>query len=406
MKQTTLLFLAVSVFAGCTCQQTTDAGGGGGSATGGGSAAGGGTATGGGHATGGGSATGGGASTGGGTGTGGGTSDPNCHGFFLALGHGPSDGGTFARGISRDGLSVSGETDFGTGMEQALRWTADGGLRFLGRLPPNTGNSLGHAPSADGRLITGITNGQAYLWVDDGGMLGLGDLPGGLASSNGLAISADGIVIAGTANNAFGTCAASWSATGGWVDYGLTPDAGHNSALTGVTPDHQWFSGWQDQQAIRLRSDGGLDALGAVVNGVSFTTAWGISDDGATLTGIGNFQGEQVAVLWSADGGTVRLPNLISSGSGGANAISGDGTLIAGQAAIATGFVATLWDRDLTPTAVKQLLTTHGVTVPSGWVLVDATAITVNGKRVTVAGNGTLNGALLQDSWVAQYCLP
>jgi len=104
-----------------------------------------------------------------------------------------------AHGVSADGSVIVG---YGTGaanFPQAVRWTAQTGLRAL-----SSARSQATAVSADGRVIVGFFGSglvtQAFRWTADGGMVSLGDLPGGLFNSIAHDLSADGSVIVGSSD--------------------------------------------------------------------------------------------------------------------------------------------------------------------------------------------------------------
>src|SRR5262245_19354352 len=136
-------------------------------------------------------------------------------GGMVGLGVLPGEIENGADGVSADGSVVVGGGGpvavAGGGSAsgaQAFRWTQEGGLVGLGRLP---GDFYSHATgvSADGSLVIGFsreraeTSREAFRWTSESGMVGLGYLPGA-AASEARGVSSDGSVIVGS----------SWSPSG------------------------------------------------------------------------------------------------------------------------------------------------------------------------------------------------
>lgn len=86
-----------------------------------------------------------------------------------------------------------------------------------------------------------------------------------------------------------------------------------------------------------------------------------------------------------------------------AAAVDGDGALIVGRGESADGPEAAVWDTSLAIARVADFLAAHGVTVPAGWRLTEATGVTVMGSTISIAGNGT-NPSGDPEGWVARSC--
>ena len=106
-------------------------------------------------------------------------------------------GGTYsnAEGISADGAVVTGSSGSSSG-QRAFRWTAGGGMQNLGALTGFAVRSWGAALSADGTVVTGVSQGsgnvaRAFRWSEATGLQSLGVLGTG-SISMAKAISGDG----------------------------------------------------------------------------------------------------------------------------------------------------------------------------------------------------------------------
>ena len=190
-------------------------------------------------------------------------------GGMLALPGG--NGYAEARGISADGSTIVGSRSAALGSE-AFRWTNASGTLGLGIIPGGGGGFGGFASealdvSADGSTVVGVSAGvgrfnwgEAFRWTSDGGMVGLGDLPDGPTMSRATAVSGDGSTVVGFGESAEHTAAFIWDET----------------------------HGMRELQPVLVDL-----GLGASLAGWTLAEAYGISDDGLTIVGVGtNPQGE------------------------------------------------------------------------------------------------------------------
>jgi probable HAF family extracellular repeat protein len=132
--------------------------------------------------------------------------DRNATPLVLGKQH-PDDQSATVTALSQDGSIAVGTSVTATGVAQAFRWTAQGGMQLLAA--PGTVSMHASAMSADGSVIVGrmqVPGDTAFVWDAQNGVRRLADvlatdhgtaLPGWtLAAAN--AISADGSVIAGS----------------------------------------------------------------------------------------------------------------------------------------------------------------------------------------------------------------
>jgi probable HAF family extracellular repeat protein len=249
-------------------------------------------------------------------------------GGMAGLGYAPGDNNNAAGGVNSDGSVVVGvrESD-ASNFAQAFRWTAAAGMVALGTLPGDS-TSNANAVNADGSVAVGDSNGsgsliaQAFRWTAATGMVGLGALPGGLASTA-LGVSADGSTVVGSSVVSGFSRAFRWSA------------AGHRMVDLGVIAQG---SPLPDVDSIARAAN----ADGSVVVGTSYGFNGCFGNSG------------QVAFRWTAAAGMQNIEALLRNAGVinasfcllSANAVSADGTIIAGDGETSGGeleaWVATL----------------------------------------------------------------
>jgi probable HAF family extracellular repeat protein len=241
-------------------------------------------------------------------------------GGMAGLGFAPGDTNNAAGGVNSDGSVVVGvrESD-ASNFAQAFRWTAAAGMVALGTLPGDS-TSVANAVNADGSVVVGESDGsgslvtQAFRWTAATGMVGLGALPGGLASTA-LGVSADGSTVVGSNEVPGSLQAFRWTAAGGMVGLGVV--------VQDLTRD-------VDSIARAANADGSVVVGTSYGPNGSFDTAGSVAFRWTAAAGIQNIE----ALLRNAGviNGSIALVS--------ANAVSADGTIIAGDAEnFGTGFV-------------------------------------------------------------------
>jgi probable HAF family extracellular repeat protein len=87
--------------------------------------------------------------------------------------------GSFAYGVSGDGLVVVGNGTDHNGSPEAFRWTSDGGMVGIGDLPDGPAYSLAYGTNSDGSIVVGLGSTdvgfEAFRWTSGGGMQSLWD---------------------------------------------------------------------------------------------------------------------------------------------------------------------------------------------------------------------------------------
>ena len=128
--------------------------------------------------------------------------------------------------------------------------------------------------------------------------------------------------------------------------------------------------------------------LGTLGGGRSF--AFGVSANGAVVVGWAqNAAGRERAFRWTASGGMQDLGTLGGDRSG-ASGVSADGTVVVGWAENAAGY-----DRAFRWTAsggMEDLNTTYACLLTNGSVLIDANAISPDGRYIVGWGRNAATG--------------
>ena len=208
-----------------------------------------------------------------------------------------------AQAVSHDGSVVVGFGHAGHAFDRKpFAWTATGGMVQLEDPAGVMTHGQAFDVSADGAVVVGVGSGktepnQPFRWTAATGMVSLGDVPGGISYAIAWAISADGSTIVGSARTAFDSRDEMflWRDDTGFV----LPDTLHGeqfgSTAFDVSADGTIAVGYGVSGAMIWDAEHGMRALrdvlvgdhGLDLTGWSLGAAWGISDDGTTITGTG-----------------------------------------------------------------------------------------------------------------------
>lgn len=326
---------------------------------------------------------------------------PGLAGSFTPLGDYGGLTFTSAYAVSSDGAVVVGVGLY----NQAYRWTAATGPQPLPG--PDTGNYwVARAISGNGSLVVGngrsepsFSQTEIYVWdASTGTTTSLGDLPGGTSRGLGTAVSANGSVIAGTGSSASGTEAFRWTSATGLVGLGDLPGGSFNSQATGISDDGAVIIGVgtrenpdppqfvSRQEAFRWTEGSGLESLGDLEGGPIHSVAWDTNADGSVIVGESFAANGIRAFRWTATEGMVAIPGLAGYSSDRASAVSGNGSLIAGNSGrhIAdtsqTEFDAFIWTAELGAQRLLDVLVAQGATGLEGWRLTSVIDISPDGQ--------------------------
>src|SRR6516162_3410624 len=278
------------------------------------------------------------------------TSGSQC--FFQGLGFVPGGNQSFALGVNANGTVVVGFS-FGPNVpDQAFRWTAASGMVGLGSLPGFM-SSDARGVNADGKVVVGFSahdrppsQVQAFRWTAASGMVGLGFLPG-FMSSDARGVNADGTVVVG-----------------------FLAFSGPNEPF----------------QAFRWTAASGMVGLG-FLPGFMSSEARGVNADGKVVVGFGASPSEQ-AFRWTAASGMVGLGFLPGGNLSSAIGVNANGKVVVGAANDASGaFQAFRWTRATRmQSVVTLLLAAKVVTMDFGWQLTGANGVSADGT--VIAGDG------------------
>ena len=283
--------------------------------------------------------------------------------------------------------------------DEAFRWTASGGMQFLGDLPGGSFRSSAQGASADGSIVVGHSNyryddwpDEAFRWTASGGIQGLGFLPGG-DYSFAFDVSADGTVVVGWGNNISGYQRAfRWTETLGMQDMGALA---FNSYAYGISSDGSVVVGESNGEAFRWTQAGGMQGLGDLPGGFFVSQALDVSANGMVVIGFSYSASGIEAFRWTQPEGMVGLGSLPGLDVSYARATSGDGSIVVGNCTTDMGGdpSAFIWDLENGMQNLKDVLVDNYGLDLTGWTLYNATGISDDGSTIVGRGSG--------GSWVA-----
>lgn len=322
--------------------------------------------------------------------------------------------------FSEDGmtlvLSISDGTD-----DKAYRWTASGGLTFLGDLAGGRVQSTATGISQDGSAIVGrswssYSASDAYRWTEANKMVRLGNLPTGTGQSTAHSISGNGGVIVGyfTLPNGGGNRAFSWKSDVGYLSLGqLNPNGSSTatdtsedgSVVVGYALSNTVSSdGYYRNEAFRWTAEDGMIGLGDLWGYYFSSEAKAVSADGnvivgwsSTLSTCGGTCSRQTqhAFRWTEEQGMVDLGWIPgSSDYSNAFAVSADGSAIIGKSGSTSGYF--IWSEELGISDFANYLKANTDFDPTGWKLIPMAIIGGAGNftMVGIGQQGTSNPVL------------
>jgi probable HAF family extracellular repeat protein len=272
-------------------------------------------------------------------------------GGIVRLGFLPGGTKSNSSGISSDGSVIVGNGSISQeplgSSSVAFRWSAAGGMQHV---PNVEGANMCSAAgvSGDGLVVAGacLTAGNvAFRWTQQGGTIVFGRYGGGMsASSTARAISRDASVVVG-AGNPFIAGAMLWRAPAEPVFIGKLKADDSNAWATAVSSDGRVVVGMStDVNGVawpfRWTEAGGITQLSTSAGGISGSVPMDTSGDASRVVGFSITSGGESAFLWDAQRGLRPLADALAADYGltlsgwtlhRANAISDDGSVIAGQ---------------------------------------------------------------------------
>lgn len=212
------------------------------------------------------------------------------------------------------------------------------------------------------------------------------------AGSRGNDVSADGSVVAGNADDGFLLQALRWDATSGPVRLPEAPPSNRiaigvsddGATITGVTLLRDEASQITGREAFRWTAVEGVVPLGDLAGGALNSDAYAASADGSIVVGTGADAEGRKAVYWDAGGihpiGDVPGGTVETEATG----VSADGSLVAGYGVGALGVEAFWWTEAAGIVPLGEL--------PGGEVYSLANGVSADG-RVIVGASSDADGA-------------
>jgi hypothetical protein len=264
------------------------------------------------------------------------------------------------------------------------------------------------AISASGRYVAGSSldaqqREVATWWDADGNSHALGGLPGTDASA-GLLSAAYGVTdqpqVVGVGANGADTVAFSWTA-----EHGLQAlDAdGASSAAIGISDDGRHIFGWSAPSNATRRgvvwSDGRACCHSSTrAHSEEFV---GGNRAGTILLGVaGDDAHAQTPYRWSAEARGASA--ITATAAVKFTASSDDGDLLAGAAGSGGQRVAVVWTPTDGVVRLQDFLAARAIAIPTDWVLLAATAVSNDGRRL--GGFGLRDGRF--DSFIVDLSSP
>lgn len=297
--------------------------------------------------------------------------------------------------MSSDGTIVSGFSGYGY-KGHAFLWSPSASIQDLGTIGGYIGTSWAYGISGDGTAVVGRSNSdhgtRAFRWTNQRGMEDLGVLTGGYENPRSEARDAsfDGSVVVGSSGPLSGpTRAFIWESETGMRELPAPTSPWYSTAI-GVSSDGRVVAGTflpSDRHHACRWLDGVVEDLGSLYEN-SDSTASAISDDGRVVVGTDSLHSQ--GFRWTAETGMISL----GSGNSFAWSVSGDGEWIGGSQlgedqSGETILTAYLWNSTTGIVNLGEYLNSLGVDT-TGWEFFGVNAISSDGSAV--AGEGAFGG--------------
>lgn len=312
---------------------------------------------------------------------------------FIGIGWLPGDNFSQANAVSADGLVVVGLSKSSIGNTNAFRWSSGNGMKSLGQLQGGTFTNA-KAVSSDGAIIIGDANNQStsstiFRWSDITGIVQLQPiLSSTLCAAGG--VSGDGKTIVGTCLVS-GNTGIRWTESAGMISLGQFGNGGFRSSnALAISSDGSIIVGIGHpvlNGAVLWDSAGVASILGKVEGDIS-AAANAVSRDGSVVAGYSTQpSGYQRAFHWTKQTGMTAIfsasdlfSDVVATG------VSGNGHIIVGWGNTLKGETAFIWDEFHGARRLEDILSLDYQTTIPGWTLSRATGISDDGS--TIVGYG------------------
>lgn len=198
-------------------------------------------------------------------------------------------------------------------------------------IPTGRGGSWAHGMSADGTVVTGVTNTnpkwRGFRWTRAEGLVDLPGLSDFTDQTWATGVSADGSSIVGTAYAAQGSVAVRWRSDS---TIPLEPPivGMTNSGAVSASSDGGIIAGNDGARAFRWTAPTGRINL-PPLPGPFVPRVWGMSNDGSVIVGVDDFQTR--SWTWTPSTGTQLFGNYPGAASTSVRSVSADGRYIIGS---------------------------------------------------------------------------
>lgn len=288
-------------------------------------------------------------------------------------------------GVSSDGnIALGAIVD--SGNPKAAYWTEALGSVVLGAT-----TSYANAASAGGAVIVGSHLSPTFPDFYATRWLSGNPNPSFIGFGNASDVTDDGATVVGA--RIFGDLQINlksepfrYTEAEGLVNLGYLPGATtQQGGAAAVTPDGTVIVGYAasangGSEAFRWTQSGGMVGLGDLPGGTFNSIAVGVSDDGSVIAGRGYVEGQGIddgsrGFYWTHASGLTNL------GQGRVNAISGDGSVIVGEAAVNNVQEAVIWNIGAGRHTLKNLLAAQGLDL-TGWNISEANDVSADGRVI------------------------
>ncbi|MFZ4573082.1 MAG: GC-type dockerin domain-anchored protein [Phycisphaerales bacterium] len=320
---------------------------------------------------------------------------------ILDLGLLPNSNRSQATSMSADGSVVFGNSDGGTALLKAFRWTQATGIQQIPSIQISDQTNANRCSDSGNALGGGVwrqqgnANIMGFGWTSTGGTFDL-PLNGTLGPVECQGVTRFGNYYFGRVRQPSGAMHAfRWSPTAGFHMLGVLPANSFNSIAYDANQDGSVVAGSCDlfgvTNASRWTAATGQQLLGPMP-GTSTTYATRVNRGGDVILGYGLGSNGSRAFRWSQSTGLVELPAAAGFPVTFAAAVSDDGDLILGSSTNpqANFTVGTVWLPSTGIFSLNTFFSSLGLNL-SGWTLTGGAAISTD--LTTIAGSGVLNGA-------------
>jgi probable HAF family extracellular repeat protein len=346
----------------------------------------------------------------------------------------PQGGAGIQFGYQTDLPGSCGEVRAGAAAQAAIQRTLYGTIAHLGTNPGNTITVLaagfGSQFTAAGWSDTDAGTLHSFQWTLSGGTLDLGTLLGSAGNSIAFGMSDDASTIVGWSNTTPGSPFPSgqhafrWTQVGGMQDLGSLQGSSGTSIAYAANSDGSVVVGQTDMppngptpvppHAFRWTQAAGMQDLGSLSAGFG-STAYAVSGDGSVVVGSAAVSGGNHVFRWTQATGMQDLGTLPGLNQATATSVSADGSIVVGYAdpttalngatgwAVSANSLPFRWTQATGLQNLTTLLANGGVNM-TGIALTAASGISRDGAYILGSGTFPDTPSESATGYLALYC--